>query len=48
MIDITYYHKERDYYIPNLYLAKDEYKKDYQIGNYRHLRLECLINYKKA
>ena len=26
MIDITY-HKEGDYFIPDLYLAKDEYKK---------------------
>ena len=31
MIEITY-HKEGDYFIPNLYLAKEEYKKDYQIG----------------
>lgn len=28
MIDITY-HKEGDYFIPELYLAKDEYKKNY-------------------
>lgn len=47
MIDITY-HKEGDYYIPDLYLEKDEYKKDYQIGKYGHLRLEYLKNYKKA
>ena len=26
MIEITY-HKEGDYFIPNLYLAKEEYKK---------------------
>ncbi|MBR3697758.1 MAG: TnpV protein [Clostridia bacterium] len=42
------YHKEGDYYIPDLYLEKDEYKKDYQIGKYGHLRLEYLKNYKKA
>lgn len=47
MIEITY-HKEGDYYIPDLYLEKDEYKKDYQIGKYGHLRLEYLKNYKKA
>lgn len=41
MIDITY-HKEGDYNIPDLYLEKDEYKKDYQIGKYGHLRLEYL------
>ena len=47
MIDITY-HKEGDYFIPDLYLAKDEYKKDYQIVKYGHLRLEYLKNHKKA
>lgn len=47
MIYITY-HKEGDYFIPNLYLAKDEYKKDYQIGKYGHLRLQYLKNHKKA
>lgn len=47
MIEITY-HKEGDYFIPNLYLAKDEYEKDYQIGNYGHLRLEYLKTHKKA
>lgn len=47
MIDITY-HKEGDYFIPDLYLAKDEYKKDYQIGKYGHLRLDYLKNHKKA
>lgn len=47
MIDITY-HKEGDYFIPNLYLAKDEYKKDYQIGKYGHLRLQYLKEHKKA
>ena len=41
------YHKEGDYYIPDLYLAKYEYKKDYQIGKYGNLRLEYLKNYKK-
>ena len=47
MRDITY-HKEGDYFIPNLYLEKDEYKKDYQIGKYGHLRLQYLKNHKKA
>ena len=47
MIDITY-HKEGDYFIPDLYLAKDEYKKDYQIGKYGHLRLDYLKKHKKA
>ena len=47
MIDITY-HKEGDYDIPDLYLEKDEYKKDYQIGKYGHLRLEYLKEHKKA
>lgn len=36
MREITY-HKEGDYYIPDLYLAEDEYKKNYHIGKYRHL-----------
>lgn len=44
---ITYY-KVGDYYLPNLYLAKDEYEKDYQIGKYGHSRLEYLKNHKKA
>ena len=34
------YHKEWDYYIPNLYL--EDYKKDYQIGKYGYLRLKYL------
>lgn len=40
------YHKEGDYYIPNLYL--ENYKKNYKIGKYGYLRLEYLKNYKKA
>ena len=40
------YHKEGDYYIPDLYL--EDYKTDYQIGKYGYLRLEYLKNYKKA
>ena len=47
MREITY-HKEGDYYIPNLYLAADEYEKNYHIGKYGHLRLEYLKKYKKA
>ena len=42
------YHKEGDYYIPDLYLAKDEYEKNYHIGKYGHLRLEYLKKHKKA
>lgn len=47
MREITY-HKEGDYYIPNLYLAEDEYEKIYHIGKYGHLRLEYLKKHKKA
>ena len=47
MREITY-HKEGDYYIPNLYLAEDEYEKNYHIGKYGHLRLQYLKEYKKA
>ena len=47
MREITY-HKEGDYYIPNLYLAEDDYEKDYHIGKYGHLRLEYLEKHKKA
>ena len=47
MKEITY-HKEGDYYIPDLYLAEDEYEKNYHIGKYGHLRLEYLKKYKKA
>ena len=34
------YRKVGDYYLPNLYLAKDKYEKDYKIGKYGYLRLE--------
>ena len=47
MKEITY-HKEGDYYIPDLYLAEDEYEKNYHIGKYGRLRLEYLKKYKKA
>ena len=47
MVEITY-HKEGDYYIPDLYLKEDNYKKDYQIGKYGHLRLEYLKKHRKA
>ena len=46
MVEITY-HKEGNYYIPDLYLEED-YKKDYHIGKYGHLRLEYLKSNKKA
>jgi len=42
------YHKEGDYYIPNLYLEKENYKNDYHIGKYGHLRLEYLKKHRKA
>ena len=48
MNSIITYHKEEDYYIPDLYLEKDNYKKDYQIGKYGHLRLQYLREHKKA
>ena len=41
MSEITY-HKEGDYFIPDLYLEKEDYEKDYIIGKYGHLRLEYL------
>ena len=47
MVEITY-HKEEDYYIPDLYLETENYKNEYQIGEYGHLRLEFLKNHKKA
>lgn len=47
MVEITY-HKEGDYYIPDLYFEKENYKNDYQIGKYRHLRLQYLKEHKKA
>ena len=46
MVEITY-HKEGDYLIPDLYL-EENYKNDYKIGKYGHLRLEYLKNHKKA
>lgn len=47
MIEITY-HKEGDYFVPDLYLEKENYEEDYIIGKYGHLRLEYLKNHKKA
>ena len=47
MREITY-HKEGDYFIPDLYLAEDEYEKNYHIVKYGHLRLEYLKKYKLA
>lgn len=41
------YHRNGDYFIPNLFLENDEYK-DYQIGKYGYLRLDYLKNYKKG
>lgn len=47
MIEITY-HKEGDFFIPDLYLEKEDYENDYIIGKYGYLRLEYLKNHKKA
>lgn len=47
MREITY-HKEGDYYVPDLFLVEDEYEKNYHIGKYGHLRLEYLKQYKKV
>lgn len=47
MVEITY-HKEGDYFLPDLYLEREEYETDYTIGKYGHLRLEYLKNHKKA
>ena len=47
MREITY-HREEDYFISELYLAEDEYEKNYHIGKYGHLRLEYLKKHKKA
>lgn len=47
MVEITY-HKEGDFFVPDLYLEKEDYKNDYIIGKYGHLRLEYLRNHKKA
>ena len=47
MVEITY-HKEGNYYISDLYLEKENYKNDYRIGKYGHLRLQYLKEYKKA
>ncbi len=41
------YHKEGDYYIPDLCL-EENYKRDYQIGKYGHLRLQYLKEHKKS
>ena len=46
MVEITY-HKKGDYYIPDLYLEVN-YRNDYQIGKYGHLRLQYLKKHKKA
>ncbi len=47
MLEITY-HKEGDFFVPDLYLENEDYENDYIIGKYGHLRLEYLKNYKKA
>lgn len=47
MVEITY-HKEGDFFVPDLYLEKEDYENDYIIGKYGHLRLEYLRNYRKA
>ena len=47
MIEVTY-HKDEDFFVPDLYLEKENYENDYIIGKYGHLRLEYLKNHKKA
>ena len=47
MLEITY-HKEGDFFVPDLYLEKEDYENDYIIGKYGHLRLEYLKQHKKA
>lgn len=47
MVEINY-HKEGDFFVPGLYLEKENYENDYIIGKYGHLRLEYLKNHKKA
>ncbi len=47
MVEITY-HKEGNYFVPDLYLEKENYENDYIIGKYGYLRLEYLKNHKKA
>ena len=46
MVEITY-HKEGDFFVPDLYLEKEDYENDYIIGKYGYLRLEYLKNHKK-
>ena len=33
MVEITY-HKEGDYFVPDLYLEKEDYENDYIIGKF--------------
>lgn len=47
MAEITY-HKEGDYFVPDLYLKKENYENDYIIEKYGHLRLEYLKNQNKT
>ena len=47
MVEITY-HKEGAFFVPDLYLKKEDYENNYIIGKYGHLRLEYLKNHKKA
>ncbi len=47
MVEITY-HKEGDFFVPDLYLEMEDYENDYIVGKYGHLRLEYLKNNKKA
>lgn len=38
MVEITY-HKEGDFFIPDLYLEKEDYEKNYIIGKYGHFKI---------
>ena len=47
MVEITY-HKEGDFFVPDLYLEKEDYENDYIIGKDGHVRLEYRKQHKKA
>ena len=47
MVEITY-HKEGYFFVPDLYLEKEDYENEYIIGKYGHLRLEYLKKHKKV
>ena len=38
------YHKEGDYFIPDLYLEKENYKKEVNLHHQNYKRTDCPIN----